>query len=67
MRTTFYNADNEEILDPKLIMKNYLYSANFAIDLLSAFPISEVYSGSNQSVIRILYPIPISISISQAT
>ncbi len=44
-RTTFYNDDNEEIIDPKTIFLTYIKSPAFWIDICSAFPISEVYSG----------------------
>jgi hypothetical protein len=47
LRTTYYDEENEEIVDSKLIITNYISSPSFAIDLLSAFPISELYSGSN--------------------
>lgn len=54
LRTTYFNEDNEEIIDARMIAKNYVYSINFIIDVASAFPISEIYQGENTNVIRIL-------------
>jgi len=50
LRTTYYTSNilliilenNDEIIDPKKILKNYIGSTTFIIDLVSTVPISEI-------------------------
>ena len=42
MRTTYFNKDNEEIVNPIKIFFRYVCSAVFVIDLLSALPIDWI-------------------------
>jgi Ion transport protein len=53
-RTTYYDDDGNEILDPKLIRNSYFKSTVFWIDTVSAVPISELYDGENKNILRIL-------------
>lgn len=53
-RTTYYTENKDEIIDAKLIFKNYVKKKEFWIDVLSSLPIDELYSGENDSIIRIL-------------
>ncbi len=42
LRTTYYNDNNEEIIDQKMIAYNYVKSIQFLFDVLSTLPISEI-------------------------
>jgi hypothetical protein len=53
------NGNGDEIIDGRMIFKNYFRSADFWVDLISSIPINEIYTGSNKSVIRILFNINI--------
>jgi len=43
MRTTYSNENNEEIIDSKMMLKNYLTSKWFWIDFIAALPLSEFF------------------------
>lgn len=43
-RTTYYDQNNDEIVDGSLIFKHYFKSIRFLIDVFSALPISEIVS-----------------------
>lgn len=49
-RTTYFNQDGDEILEGKKILKNYVTSSNFIVDILSAVPIAEFFSGNGSSI-----------------
>lgn len=42
LRTTYFDEDTDEIIDPVIIANKYLKSWNFLIDVCSALPISEI-------------------------
>ena len=42
LRTTYFTYNDDEILEPKKIAKNYVYSASFLFDLVSTIPLSEL-------------------------
>lgn len=43
-RTTYYNSQNEEIINFKLISLHYIASHTFWFDMVSILPISEIAS-----------------------
>jgi len=63
LRTTYCNAESEEIIDDIMIRKNYLRSSYFTLDLICVLPISEImYSfflkSEDISYIHHVYSIP---------
>lgn len=42
LRTTYFDEDTDEIIDPVIIANKYIKSWNFLIDVCSALPISEI-------------------------
>ena len=42
LRTTYFDEDTDEIIDPVIIARKYIKSWNFLIDVCSALPISEI-------------------------
>lgn len=52
-RTTFFNEENDEIIDAKIIFFHYLKSTNFLIDFVSAIPIGEIYQANDTKLTRI--------------
>lgn len=59
MRTTYFDEENDEIIDGKLILNHYIKSTNFYIDVISALPISEIYGGKDKNIVRLLSVIKI--------
>lgn len=55
MRTTYFDENNDEILDGVLLFKNYLKSKAFFIDLISAIPLSEITEYILQGTSQITY------------
>jgi hypothetical protein len=41
-RTTYFNYNEDEIINGRLITKNYIQSASFYVDLVSTLPIAEI-------------------------
>ena len=42
MRTTYTNENNEEIIDPNMLKKEYFKSKLFIVDVITVVPISEI-------------------------
>ena len=58
-RTTFFDEENDEITDDKIIFFHYLKSTSFIIDFVSAIPIGEIYQANNKKLTRIFSVIKI--------
>lgn len=54
-RTTYFDENNDEILDGILLLMNYLKSKAFIIDLISAIPLSEIIEFILQGTSQIVY------------
>jgi len=55
MRTTYYDENNDEILEGMLLFKNYIKSKAFLIDMISGVPWSEIIEYSLQNTSKITY------------
>ena len=55
MRTTFYDENNDEILEGIELCKNYIKSKVFFIDLVSAIPLSEIIEYALQGTSEVTY------------
>ena len=54
-RTTFYDENNDEILDGHILLRHYLQSKSFWIDVVSAVPWSEFIAYGLQHSAKITY------------
>ena len=54
-RTTFFDENNDEILEGTILLRHYLQSRGFWIDLLSAVPWSEIIAYGLQQSAKITY------------
>ena len=62
LRTSYPDSNNEEIVDGKMIARNYIKTKGFVLDLLSALPIPEIaliIFGLNNHYIKLYYIIRI--------
>lgn len=55
MRTSYFDENNDEILDAKLIAKKYCESKYFVIDLITALPFTEVIEKLLEGKINLKY------------
>ena len=53
MRTSYYNQEGEEIIDPKKIRIHYIFG-KFPIDLISSLPIEIILPDSSLRTLNIL-------------
>lgn len=54
-RTTYYDEQQAEIVDSRMIMRNYLKNYNFYIDVVSTIPVSEISEAASGTRINSTY------------